>query len=78
MNQRGDFFMNVIIFLGALLILGLYSSDIEPLLVSAISDSSTSGVGTDTYIIIIASSVMILLYAIWQLTKQPDSFSFGA
>lgn len=77
MNQRGDFFMNIVIFLAALLILGLYASDIEPLVVSSISSSPTSGLGTDTYIIIVASGIMILLYAIYQLTKQPDSFSFG-
>ena len=77
MNQRGDFFMNIIMFLGALLLLGLYSSDIEPLLVSAISSSPTSGLGTDTYIIIIAASAMILFYAIYQLTKAPDALSFG-
>lgn len=77
MNARGDIFMNILLFVATLLILGLYISDIETVLVNAIAPSPTSGTGTDTFLIIIGASSMIMFYAIYQLTKAPDSLSFG-
>lgn len=77
MNSKGGVFDNILVFLGLLVLLGLYVNDIEALLLGAISGSSTSGIGTDTYIIIASASILILLYALTQLTKQPDSLSFG-
>lgn len=77
MNQRGDVFANILIFIAVLLILGLYVGNLENPFVSMIQSSPTSGQGTDTYMIFIAAPIFIMLYAIWYLTKSPDSLSFG-
>lgn len=78
MNQRGGVFDNILLFCGILLLLGLYVNALEPSILSTIANSPTSGTGTDNYIIIASASILFLLYAIFQLTKQPDSLSFGA
>lgn len=77
MNQRGDIFANILLFVGVLLILGLYVGNLENPFVGLIQSSPTSGVGTDTYAIYLAAPILILLYAIYTLTKAPDSLSFG-
>lgn len=77
MNQRGDVFSGIMIFVGALVILGLYVVVIEPLIQSSIANSPVNGQGTDTYLIIMSAGVMIMLFAIHRLIKSPDSLTFG-
>ena len=77
MNQKGDVYVGILVFIIALVSVGLYVVNIEPLLVSAIQNSQTSGIGTDTYIIIIASSALMLLFAIHRFIKSNDAVTFG-
>jgi len=77
MNQRGDTFGNLLVFAGVVILLGLYIGNIEPLIDTALANSPRSGVGTDTYVIVIASSILLLLYGIHSLTRKPETLQFG-
>ena len=78
MNSKGFGFMNILLFLASLFLVGLYIAVGEPLLVGLLSTSTVAAPGSDAYIIILGAPILIILAGIYFLTKEPSNLQFGA
>lgn len=77
MKDGGDVFVGIIILIVILGIVGLYIVNLEGSVLSIASTSPVNGIGSDTYLILAAAPVLLVLFAIYRFIKSSDSLSFG-